>query len=85
MPAAARRAARFPLSPPTLSLIHIYQLGDMRRQFDAGPLGVSPELVKLLKDWMTTHILQCDHGYAELAAQKSQRLMACLLYTSRCV
>jgi hemerythrin len=51
----------------------------MRRQFDAGPLGVSPELVKLLKDWMTTHILQCDHGYAELAAQKSQRLMATAL------
>lgn len=52
------------------------QLGAMRRQFDVGPLGVSPELVKLLKEWVTTHILQCDHGYAELAAQKSQRLMA---------
>ena len=52
------------------------QLGDMRRQFDAGPLTVSPGLVKFLKEWVIAHILQCDHGYAELAAQKSQRLMA---------
>ena len=51
------------------------KLSDLRRQFDAGPVSVSPELVKLLKEWMTTHILQCAHRYAELAAEKSQRLM----------
>ncbi|MGD0578888.1 MAG: bacteriohemerythrin [Bryobacteraceae bacterium] len=51
------------------------QLGHMRRLFDAGPLTVSPELVKFLKEWVTAHILQCDRGYAGLAAQKSQRRM----------
>ncbi|MGD0580495.1 MAG: bacteriohemerythrin [Bryobacteraceae bacterium] len=51
------------------------QLSDLRRQFDAGSVSVSPELVKLLKEWMTTHILQCAHRYAELAAERSQRLM----------
>ena len=52
------------------------QLGGMRRQFDAGPLSVSPELVEFLKQWMVKHILQCDHGYAELAEKRSLRLMA---------
>ncbi|MGO9243011.1 MAG: bacteriohemerythrin [Bryobacteraceae bacterium] len=51
------------------------QLGHMRRLFDAGPLTVSPELVRFLKEWVTSHILQCDRGYASLAAQKNQRLM----------
>ena len=51
------------------------QLAHMRRLFDAGPLTVSPELVKFLKDWLTVHILRCSQGYSELAAQRSPGLM----------
>jgi hemerythrin len=51
------------------------QLGHMLRLFDAGPLGVSPELVRFLKEWVTCHILQCDRSYAELAARRNERMM----------
>ena len=50
-------------------------LAHMRRLFDAGPMTVSPELVRFLKDWLTAHILRCSQGYAELAALQTPGLL----------
>ena len=51
------------------------QLAHMRQLFDAGPLTVSPEPVNFLKEWVTTHILQCNQGYAQLAAMRNPGLL----------
>jgi len=52
------------------------RLSHLRQLLSAGSCTMSPELVQFLKEWATTHMLQCERRLAGRAVRQNQRTRA---------
>lgn len=43
----------------------VRKVSDFQKDYHAGRLGLSLDLMNFLREWVTTHIMETDHQYSE--------------------
>jgi len=68
---AMMAAARYPALAEHQVKHHdlIKQVNDFKSRFDRGEIGLTPDLMVFLRDWLTNHIQKVDHEYSPWLSQ----------------